>query len=308
MSHSTTRRRGSRSGARRARRERVTAGAPRLAQRAAQVRRRPRGRLLRPARPAQRHRQRELAHEPGQHEQLGRGQLGEVRAGQPLRWRCPDTGRSAARRRRQPPASILAGRRHPLISRTAWAWAARAASRRTSRLWRPALLRGAPGRAWAGRAGWRHVGQATEHRVEDAPQRVDVLLARHQGGQRAQVQPGRGDRLGHGDGPANRSQRPRSAGTPAAAAPPRTARRPGPDRRRRPPGPHHPAPARSPAPPGSGSAGPASRLIGSGHGREPGGPDGLQVLGVLEHRAGGLARGRAVEAGRRRARSAPRPS
>src|SRR6516225_8525788 len=79
MSHNTTRRRGSRSGAR------LATGAPRLAQRPAQVGLPPALGLPRPARPAQRHRERQLAHEPGKHEQLGGGQLGEVGAGQPLR-------------------------------------------------------------------------------------------------------------------------------------------------------------------------------------------------------------------------------
>src|SRR5580704_3447001 len=89
---------------------------------------------------------------------------------------------------------------------------------------------------------------------------------------------------------AKRSQRPGSAGTPAASssAPNRAAIRAR----------SSPLVTRA-APPEPGSAaGPASGLIGGDHGREPGGPDGLQVFGVLEHRTGGPARGGTVQAGR----------
>src|SRR5215831_7865440 len=109
---------------------------------------------------------------------------------------------------------------------------------------------------------------------------------------------------------ANRSHRPRSAGTPAArsAAPNLAA-----TRARSSPGPGATSPGRGTLAPatgapspgtdnpsrGDGAAGtPLSGLIGRGECREPGRAHGLQVFGVLEHRTGGLARGGAIEAGR----------
>src|SRR5215831_13973105 len=209
-----------------------------------------------------------------------------------------NTSRAASSSPGSPSSSIFAGSSPSLISRRAWTWAARAASRSTSDSGeRPCSGRARSGLGGGpyptgGLPGWvPNIASKTRRSVSMCSLLATSVASAHR------YSPDTVTGRATATAPAKRSQRPGSAGTPAArsSAPNRAAirARSSPSDTRAAP----PCPGARPAPPEPGSPS-GLGLIGGGQGREPGLPYGLQVFGVLEHRAGRLARVGAVQAGR----------
>ena len=203
-----------------------------------------------PAGPAHRHRQGELAHEPGQHQQLGRGQLGEVLAREPFR------GAGDHRRAVSVSSSgagflilVLALGDHLLglgqlgLLGRAFLGGVHAGGRAAWVKMSPGDERAAPGpRRPAGRPAGPPARHAAEHRAEDPVQRLDLRLAGDQGGECAQVEGAAAGGPGHRDGARETLTTARiGRAPPRRAGPRRTGRRSGPGR--------HSSPSASPPKP-----------------------------------------------------------
>ena len=284
MSHSTTRRRG-RTRARPARQpDRLAAAAPGQPQRPAQIR--PlavAGRPV-PAGPAGRDGQGHLAHERDQLAQFGRGQLGEVTAAQPLGGRgdVAEGGRLGQRL-----VSVVGGRAvrrdvHPRRPAVGIALGPGLGLRAAVRF-------GARERGLDGRQQIPERRGAAEQRGEHPVEGAHLARVGHHRGQ------GTGAELGHRGGAHDRH----GPGQPLAAV--------GADRQPRrvqgdPEARRHRGHIRR------GQAPRVTSLNGADHRRQPGPAHRFLVLGVLQHRAQGLARPPGRPSRWRRRRSARRPS
>ena len=272
MSHSTTSRRGShQAGARPGQPERMTAGAPGVAQRRPQVG----APAVRggpgPPGPAQRHREGELAHEPGQHQQLGRGQLGEVLAREPFRRAGDHAPGGLGLVLRAGFLILLFALGHHLLIRGQFGLLGRAVlggvrAGGAGRLGQDVARRPGPGLARHGLAGRPAAPpghRTSRRRPGPAPRSAPGWRPGWRGrtGSRARPVVGRATVTARGEplAPAGIRRQP-----PQRAGPRRTGRQ-----------------ARSP--------GPVSSVTVS-QPAETGGPDGLQILGILQHRARGPLR------------------
>ena len=187
----------------------MTARAPGVAQRRPQVGTPAVGGGPGPAGPAHGHRERELAHEPGQHQQLGRGQLGEVLAREPFRGAGDHPPGGLCLLLRAGFLILVPALGHDLLGRrqlglVGGAFLGGVHAGGAGRLGQDVARR---------RAGWfRDIGgplaaqlghrltHAAEHRAEDPVQRLDLRLAGDQGGEGTQVEGAAAGGPGHGDG------------------------------------------------------------------------------------------------------------